>query len=223
MPRIARSVFPGVPHHVAQRGNRRADVFWTDEDRRRYVALLHEYAAQHALQVWAYCLMTNHVHFVVVPGRADSLARTFKPVDMRYAQYVNRTQRLTGHLWQGRPFSCPLDDAHLWTAVRYVERNPVRAGLVKRAEDWPWSSAGVHCGVRRDGLVGGGLQGRGVVSDWASWLAEADDPETLAVLRHRTRTGRPPGNPAFVARLETLAGRILAARPVGRPKKGKRP
>jgi putative transposase len=223
MPRIARVVFAGVPHHVTQRGNRRAEVFWTDEDRRRYLVLFQEYAAKHALEVWAYCLMTNHVHFVGVPGRADSLARTFKPVDMRYSQYVNRTQHLTGHLWQGRPFSCPLDDAHLWAAVRYVERNPVRAGLEKRAQDYPWSSAAAHCGRRRDGLVAGGLQGRGVVADWASWLAEPDDEQALAMLRRRTRTGRPAGDPAFVARLEALAGRILLAKGVGRPKIGKRP
>jgi len=104
-----------------------------------------------------------------------------------------------------------------------VERNPVRAGLEKRAQDYPWSSAAAHCGRRRDGLVAGGLQGRGVVADWASWLAEPDDEQVLAMLRRRTRTGRPAGDPAFVARLEALAGRILLAKGVGRPKIGKRP
>jgi putative transposase len=223
MPRIARVVFPGVPHHVTQRGNRQGDVFWTDEDRRRYLLLLQEYAAMHALEVWAWCLMTNHVHFVAVPGRGDSLARTFKPVDMRYSQYVNRTQHLTGHLWQGRPFSCPLDDVHLWAAVRYVERNPVRAALVQRAEAYPWSSAAAHCGRRVDPLLAGNLQKRGVVEDWASWLAEPDNEEILGLLRRRTRTGRPAGDGAFVSRLEALAGRILNAKPVGRPIIGKRP
>jgi len=223
VPRIARIVFAGVPHHVTQRGNRRADVFWTDQDRRRYLVLLEEYAARHALEIWAYCLMTNHVHFVAVPRGIDSLARTFKPVDMRYSQYVNRTQHLTGHLWQGRPFSCPLDDAHLWAAVRYVERNPVRAGLEARAEDYPWSSAAAHCGRRTDGLICGSLEKRGVIEDWRGWLAEAEDEKMVGLLRRRTRTGRPAGDAAFVARLEALAGRILAARSVGRPKIGKRP
>ena len=223
MPRIARVVFPGVPHHITQRGNRRADVFWTDDDRRRYLVLFQEYAAKHALEVWAWCLMTNHVHFVAVPGRSDSLARTFKPVDMRYSQHINRTLHLTGHLWQGRPYSCPLDAAHLWAAVRYVERNPVRAGLVERAQDYPWSSAAGHCGTRPDPLLVGDLQKRGVVENWAAWLAEPDDEEMLAMLRRRTRTGRPAGDPAFIARLEAQAGRILAAKAVGRPKIGKRP
>jgi putative transposase len=104
-----------------------------------------------------------------------------------------------------------------------VERNPLRAGLVKRAEDYPWSSAATHCGRRGDGLISGGLQERGVVEDWASWLADPDDPEMLAMLRRRTRTGRPAGDTAFVARLEALAGRILAAKAVGRPTIGKRP
>ena len=219
MPRIARVVFAGVPHHITQRGNRRADVFWTDDDRQKYLALLHEYAARHQLLVWAYCLMTNHVHFVAVPGRAESLAATFKPVDMRYSQYVNQTQRLTGHLWQGRPFSCPLDDEHLWVAVRYVERNPVRVGLVPRAEEYPWSSAAAHCGLRRDPLVSGALERRGVVENWAPWLAEPDEEQVLEKLRRQTRNGRPLGAPAFVCHLETLAGRLLAAKPVGRPKK----
>jgi putative transposase len=219
MPRIARVVFAGVPHHITQRGNRRADVFWTEDDRQKYMGLLHGYAARHGLAVWAYCLMTNHVHFVAAPERAESPAATFKPVDMRYSQHVNRTQRLTGHLWQGRPFSCPLDDEHLWVAARYVERNPVRAGLVPRAEEYPWSSAAAHCGLRQDPLVSGDLERRGVVEDWAAWLAEPDGEEDLAAIRRQTRNGRPLGAVAFVQHLEALAGKILAARPVGRPKK----
>jgi putative transposase len=219
MARIARVVYPGVPHHVTQRGNRRDDVFFGEEDRRRYLELILEYSRRHALDVWAWCLMTNHVHFVAVPTGADSLAATFKPVDMRYSQHVNRTQRLTGHLWQGRPYSCPLDDTHLWMAVRYVERNPVRAGLVARAEEWPWSSAAGHAGLRHDPLVTGNLERRGVVADWREWLRQGDDEESMNRLRHVTRSGRPLGSADFVARLEAFAGRHLAARAVGRPKK----
>jgi putative transposase len=107
--------------------------------------------------------------------------------------------------------------------VRHVERNPVRAGLEARGEDYLWSSAAAHCGRRRDGLVSGGLEKRGVVEDWSSWLAEPDDDDMIGVLRRRTRTGRPADASAFVARLEAEAGRILAARVVGRPRIGKRP
>jgi putative transposase len=216
---MARIVIPDLPHHITQRGNRRQDVFIDDQDRRRYLLLLLEYAQRHALEVWAYCLMTNHVHFVAVPRAADSLAATFKPVDMRYTQHVNRRLHETGRLWQGRYYSCPLDDEHLWEAVRYVERNPVRAGLVTRAERYPWSSAAAHVGRRKDPLVQGNLEGRGVVDDWSAWLSLGDDQETLKRLRQRTRTGRPAGDAAFVARLEEQCGRFLAPRKGGRPRK----
>jgi len=219
MPRMARIVIPDVPHHVTQRGNRREDVFFDDEDRRRYLLLLLEYSQKHALDVWAYCLMTNHVHFVAVPRERDSLAATFKPVDMRYSQHVNRRLHTTGHLWQGRFYSCPLDDEHLWEAVRYVERNRVRAGMVKRAKQYPWSSAATHCGRRPDPLISGALETRGVVDDWPQWLRQEDDEKVLKLLRLRTRTGRPAGDAAFVARLEELSGRFLAPRVGGRPRK----
>ncbi|MGB2754583.1 MAG: transposase [Phycisphaerae bacterium] len=219
MPRIARVVIPDVPHHLTQRGNRREDVFFDEADRRRYLVLLLEYSQKHALEIWAYCLMTNHVHVVAVPREADALAATFKPVDMRYTQHVNRRLHATGHLWQGRFYSCPLDDEHLWEAVRYVERNPVRAGLVKRAEEYPWSSAAAHCGRRKDPLVQGGLETGGVVRDWSAWLRQAEDDAMLKVLRRQTRTGRPAGDAAFVARLEELSGRFLAPRKGGRPRK----
>ncbi|HUU58732.1 MAG TPA: transposase, partial [Phycisphaerae bacterium] len=116
MPRIARVIVPGCAHHVTQRGNRREDVFFTDVDRRRYLELLGEYAAEYRLAVQAYCLMSNHVHLVVVPFDSPSLSGALKPLHLRYAQHVNRTRGLTGRLWQGRFFSCPLDEEHLWAA-----------------------------------------------------------------------------------------------------------
>jgi putative transposase len=118
MPRTARIVVPDIPYHVTQRGNRREDVFFCDGDRRVYLELLQKYAQRHGLDIVAYCLMTNHVHLVVVPHTAQALAGTLKPLHLRYAQHVNWTQGLTGRLWQGRFFSCGLDDAHLFSAVR---------------------------------------------------------------------------------------------------------
>ena len=120
MPRIARVVIPGIPHHLTQRGNRREDVFFADSDRQRYLELLLEYSAKHGLETLAYCLMTNHVHLVCVPARVDSLSLVLKPLDLRYAQHVNWTHGISGRLWQGRYFSCPLDDEHFWAAIRYV-------------------------------------------------------------------------------------------------------
>ena len=153
MPRVARTVFAGIPHHVTQRGNRREAVFFKEADRRIYLEWLGRYAVRHEVQILAWCLMTNHVHLVVVPAEPDGLQSVFKPLHMRYAQHVNREKNWSGHLWQGRFFSSPLDEAYLWSCVRYVERNPVRAGMIERAEEYRWSSARGHCGLAEDGLV----------------------------------------------------------------------
>jgi putative transposase len=218
MPRIARVVVPGLPHHVTQRGNRRADVFLCDRDRRRYLSVLADYKARHGLRLWAYCLMTNHVHFVAVPDAAESLGQTFRDTHQAYASWLNRRLDENGHLWQGRFFSCVLDDAHLWAAVRYVERNPVRAGLVARAEDWPWSSAAAHCGMRHDPLLSK-IEMPWPVADWSAYLRDEDEAERDAI-RQQTRTGRPCGSTGFIERLESALGRILRPRKRGpKPKK----
>jgi REP element-mobilizing transposase RayT len=147
MSRVARIVVPGYPHHVTQRGNRRADVFETDDDRHAYLRFLKKYGERHGLDIWAYCLMTNHIHLVAVPEREESLARALRDAHTVYAMRFNTRTQMSGHVWQGRFYSCVLDESHLWAAVRYVERNPVRAGMVDRAEDHPWSSARAHCGL----------------------------------------------------------------------------
>ncbi len=219
MPRIARVVVPGIAHHVTQRGNRREDVFFTEDDRQRYLQLLLEYATKHGLRILAYCLMTNHIHLVCIPERADSLASVFRPLDLRYTQHFNFTQRMSGRLWQGRPFSCALGDEHLIAAVRYVERNPVRARMVRKAEHYAWSSAAAHCGQRADPLLSS-LQGLVPVreEDWSAWLAEREDEKFLAGIRLRTRTGRPLGDKKFVEALESRLKRRLQPRSIGRPK-----
>ena len=222
MPRMARAVIAGVPHHVTQRGNRREDVFFTDEDRRRYLELLKHYADKHGLEILAYCLMSNHLHLVAIPRRADSLARTLKPVHLRYAQHVNWTQHLSGRLWQGRFFSCPLDDAHCLVAIRYVERNPVRARMVERAEEYNWSSAPSHSGKRSDDLLSDHHELIGAIENWSEWLCEEGDPTVISQLRQCTRTGRPLGDPSFIDRLEEKLGRILRPKPGGRPRKHRR-
>ena len=141
MSRIARVVVTGEPHHLIQRGNRRAAVFHSDNERHTYLRLIQEYAALHRLTLWAYCLMTNHIHLIAVPHSEQSIARTLRGLHTVYAMQYNTRYHSTGHLWQGRYKSCPLDEQHTWAAVRFVERNPVRADIVARAEDYPWSSA----------------------------------------------------------------------------------
>jgi len=220
MSRVARIVVPGFAHHVTQRGNRRAEVFETDDDRHAYLRFLKQYSDKHGLAVWAYCLMTNHVHLVVVPEREDSLAKALRDAHTVYAMRFNSRTRLSGHVWQGRFYSCPMDESHLWAAVRYVERNPVRAGLMEKAEDYPWSSAAAHCGIRHDAVLSKEFPPPGVVSDWAHWLTNEDDADAQR-LRTCTRVGRPCGNASFVARLESLLDRALSPKPRGRkPKTG---
>ena len=219
MPRIARAVVPNVPHHVTQRGNRGCDVFSSDVDRCRHIELLRTYAQKHGLAIDAYGFMTDHVHLIVTPGDTGALAATLKPVHLRYAQHVNWTQGIAGPLWQGRFFSCPLDEAHFVAAARYVEQNPVRAGLVARATDYPWSSAAAHCGERADPLLDNSTQDLGGPEAWSHQLAVYVSDDAASRLRLCTRTGRPAGGSAFVAGLERLLGRVLHPRVGGRPRK----
>jgi putative transposase len=221
MPRLPRTVFAGVPHHVTQRGNRRGQVFFTNEDRVLYLSWLQQYASEHGVDVLAYCLMSNHVRLVLLPATERSLQRVLKPLHMRYAQRINRVRDWKGHLWQGRYFSSALDDPYLWATIRYVERNPVRANMVDRAEDYPWSSAAPHCGLRTDPvLCRSATWNRQLenIDDWSEWLEESDESKVLETLRGYTAKGLPCGSPAFVRALEKRAGRPLQFRQPGRPR-----
>ncbi len=221
MSRVARIVVPGFPHHVTQRGNRRADIFETDRDREAYLRFLKKYCEKRELAVWAYCLMSNHVHLIVVPERESSLSEGLRDAHTVYAMYFNSRTQLSGHVWQGRFFSCPLDEAYLWTAVRYVELNPVRAAMVERAEAYPWSSAAAHCELRKDDVLSAVFPPAGVIDDWAEWLHEPieDDDQAYTSIRRQTRTGRPCGSPRFLDQVGELLDRALHPRPPG-PKRG---
>ena len=146
MARLARIAIVNIPHHVTQRGNARQFLLASDAERLVYLQLLRRYVQLHELALLGYCLMSNHVHLIVVPRRLGALALALKNAHGRYASYWNAAHQSSGHVWQGRFYSCPLDDAHLWIALRYAERNPVRAALTSDAEGWEWSSAGAHCG-----------------------------------------------------------------------------
>jgi putative transposase len=216
MARIARLVLPGVPHHVTQRGNRRGTTFFGDDDYRLYRALLAESAAKAGAEVWAYCLMPNHVHVILVPADADGLRRTFAELHRRYTAHVNARNRWTGHLWQGRFGSAAMNEAHLFAAARYVSLNPVRARLAARAEDWPWSSARAHLAGRTDGVVNvAPLLAR--IDDFAAFLSEPFDEDAAYLALRRAETiGRPLGDADWIAHLERAHGRTLALRKRGR-------
>jgi len=209
MARLARVVIPGLPHHVTQRGNNRHRTFFEDGDYALYLDLLAESSARARTAVWAWCLMPNHVHIILVPSDEDGLRRTFAELHRRYTGFINARARTTGHLWQGRYGSVAMDEAHLANAVRYVTLNPVRARLVARAADWPWSSARAHLAGRDDKVVTvAPVLER--VGDFARFLADSlDEDAAYAALRRAETIGRPIGDPDWIDALETRTGRSL--------------
>lgn len=221
MARLPRVVIVDVPHHVTQRGNARQVILSSDADRVTYLELLREYSQLYALSLLGYGLMSNHVHLVVVPHTPEALSQSLKQAHGRYAAYWNAQRSSTGHVWQGRFYSCPLDESHLWAALRYVELNPVRAGMVATADLWKWSSAAAHCGITSPDpiLEMEGWRKRWTAREWSRFLADAEAAAEASALRQSTHTGRPLGSPDFVAALEELTARPLAPRKGGRPKK----
>jgi putative transposase len=218
MARLPRAIAPGFPHHVTQRGNRRLLTFLCVDDYLLYLALLAEWCGRYHVEIWAYCLMPNHVHLVLVPETADGLRRAIGEAHRRYTLEINRREGWRGHLWQGRFASFVMDDRYLLAAARYVELNPVRAGLVARAEDHPWSSARAHLLCRADGIVRvAPLLDR--VRDWRAFLGTLDDPGVRDDIRGHETTGRPLGNDAFVEQIERSLGRILKPGKRGPPRR----
>ncbi|MDP8222190.1 MAG: transposase [Candidatus Lernaella stagnicola] len=223
MARNPRIVVAGYPHHVTHRGNRGEKIFRSDKDRQKYLALLKKYVEQYEVAVLSYCLMPNHVHLVLVPTIITGLAGVLHDTHGVYATYFNETHETTGHLWQGRYYSTPMDERHMWAAIRYVERNSVRAGMACHAADYRWSSAPAHCGKTADPLIKPSplLDDRSL--DWPWFLSGEEDPYEKKV-RTDTMAGMPCGSPFFVAFLEILLGRKFSAeapetdrRPVFRP------
>ena len=221
MPRQARVVAVGVPHHITRRGNNRQDVFLCDEDRRRFQNLLRDQLEPCAVDVLGWCWMTNHVHLVAIPRRPDSLARLMMRVQSRYAQQHNRRYKRCGHLWHSRFFSCALGREQLLTTLLYVDRNPVRAGLVGEATAFGWSSARSHVGGSdAEGLLAWpALEAWGGCTKWEQRLRRAVDADEGRRLREATLSGGPYGSAAFVGELERRFGRSLEVRGRGRPKK----
>jgi len=212
--RIARVVIPGIPHHVVQRGNRRQQVFFSDEDRIYYLRLLKKYGNQAGLTFWAYCLMPNHIHLIAVPKTSDSLSEAMAAAHWRYACAINLREDWGGCLWQGRYFSCPLDPPHLIAAIRYIERNPVRAGIVLRPHDYSWSSANAHIRKTPDPLIVESELTK-EIGDWASFINQEEPEEIVKRLRKHLGSGRPLGNEDFIEKLERLTGRALKKRRTG--------
>jgi len=210
---------PGIPHHVTQRGNRKLQVFFSDKDYAMYISLLSKCCTRYHVDIWAYCLMPNHIHLIAVPEMQGSLGRAVGETHRQYTLRINERERWIGHLWQGRFSSYPMDEQHLLAAARYIELNPVRAGLAVDPLDWRWSSTRFHVSGKHDPLVNPGPL-CDMVGDWAGFLRE--HLPGIETLRKHQATGRPLGDAGFIERCERALGRVLRTQIPG-PKPRKSP
>lgn len=217
MARIARVIAPGLPHHVTQRGTRRQQTFFHDDDYETYLALMSEWCRTYHVQVWAYCLMPNHVHLIAVPETEEGLARAIGEAHRRYTRRINLREKWRGHLWQERFTSFPMDESYLLAAVRYIEMNPVAAGMAVLPGEYRWSSAAAHIAGKDDQLVQVAPL-LDMVRDWQSFLTLTGEDD-LSLLKKHERSGRPLGDVSFVEHLEHEMERLL--RPAKRGPKPK--
>lgn len=219
MARLARVVLPGHLYHVTQRGNFRQKVFFDDQDRVVYLKYLEEYAIKYYLNIYAFCLMDNHVHFIVKPNNENSMAYAFRIAHQKYSLYLNKRHEQFGHRWQSRFYSCLLLEGHVKKAIRYVERNPVRAGMVERPGDYVWSSARAHLGKSYKIITLSDISGYIQVSSWKAYLCEFEDNEDLANIRQGTLQGKAFGPADSIDKIEKMTGHPLKVMGRGRPVK----
>ena len=214
MPRFPRLVVPDYPHHITQRGTRRQQTFFDHTDYEAYLELIRELKFVADVRIWSYCLMPNHVHMIAVPKDTNGLARLFGTAHHRYAKRVNAMHDWRGHLWQERFYSVVMDESHTLAAMRYIEQNPVRAGLCGRADEWPWSSVHANLGNRNDPIIDTS-EIRNIISDWRRFVSGEDNPALIKSLRTQTNTGRPVGDDQFIGTLERITGRSVRRRKPG--------
>ena len=219
MPRKYRIVLEGEPHHVVQRGNRRQQVFFHPHDKEVYLRILEEKTRQHGVSVWAYCLMDNHVHLVLVPTCQEALAKAVGETNRRFTTMINKRNQWRGYLWQGRFISSVMDNVYLTRVLHYVENNPVRAGMVTQAWNYPWSSAKAHVTGETSSLLEA-LPEYLPIKDWKNFLQRKEPDDVLDDIRKRNRAGLPMAADPMIDQLAQAAGispLVLKPRPVGRP------
>ena len=187
-----------------------------------YLKRIEEYRQKYKVQIYAYCIMGNHVHFILSPQKEDSMAQMFRGVHMRYAKYYQKKTKSSGHVWQGRYFSCLLSESHVVQAVRYVELNPVRARMVEKAWQYAWSSARAHLGNQYRWIQIEPLEGILKIEDYKKYLQGDEEECFLKDLRGQTKKNLALGSKEFIIELERKMGRQIQAKPMGRPKKNEK-
>jgi putative transposase len=220
MPRIARIVGAGYPHHIIERGNNRERVFRDSTDYERYLFFLSKYSEEKEVAVLAYCLMPNHIHLLVRPSDEESLAKMMQGITLCYSKYFNEANGRTGRLWECRYHSTVIDgDSYLWTVSRYIENNPVRVGIVKRPEEYPYSSARAHILGTNDTLLKEPLFDKNELNEYRRFVRSKEDKKILEEIRKQTRLGKPLGDAGFLEILSEQLGHDLIFRQKGRPRK----
>lgn len=216
MPRTARLYLVGHPHHITQRGINRDSIFFDVEDYSFMLDSLKTGIEKSSSDLWAYCLMPNHFHLLVVPRIEEGMGKLLHYATFRYAQYFNKKYNRTGRLWQNRYYSSIVDfEEYLWAAVRYIETNPVRCGLVKTPDEWRWSSARFHIiGESRDMTLPTEWIPQSLKENYRNYLLEQADDN---MIRKAVISGRPLGSDEFIRKLETILNRPIKSRPRGRP------
>jgi len=207
MARSARVVVPGYPHHVTQRGCRRQPTFFHQSDYQLYLDLMADWCQRCGVEIWAYCLMPNHVHLVAVPSTAKGLSRAIGFAHRAYAVKINKREGWSGHLWQERFASFLMDETYLLAAVRYVLKNPVRASMVSQPEEYAWSSVQAHLVGQDDRLVKVEPM-RERISCWKDFLTTSEAHLEEDLKRH-AKNERPLGPSEFLAKIEKMLGRKL--------------
>jgi putative transposase len=217
----AKTAIPKLPCHITQRGSYRHNIFQDDEDRLKYLSWIDEYSKKYHLSIFAYCLMDNHVHFIATPQQEDSLAGALGIAHIRYSQYINRKRKASGSLWQGRFYSCTLNKSHLMAAIRYVEKNPVRVGIVKKAWQWKWSSATAHIGKENQIIYLEDITNLIDVSakSWKQYLDSNENKEDINDIRKHTLLGFPLGTASFDVKSDKKGSKLINVLPKKKPKK----
>ena len=220
MSRNHRLIIPNIFHHAIQRGNNRQAVFRENDDRFYYLKWAGKLALQFHTPIFGYCLMTNHNHLLILPSDEEGMINFMKLLGQRYTQYYNRKYQRSGKLWENRYKLHPFDPDLYYVVLRYIEKNPVRAGMVADATRYPWSSAAYHVLGKKNGtIMADNFHDYNSASNYKDFFYEQERVEEIEAIQEAAQQGKAWGKTAFLERLAEELGKAVAPRKKGRPRK----